>query len=160
MNELWIEAESLQTKGGWVVDTGAMENLHSAYLMAHGIGVPVADAQDTFEILCDGEYHIWALTRDWTAVWQVADPAGKFKILLDGVELPNVLGTNGKDWAFQYAGSLKLSKGKHTLSLHDLTGFNGRCDAIYITDSAKGIYTTAPGITTDTASCAIPVLSA
>lgn len=135
MNEIWIEAESLKNKGGWVIDTGSMEMIHSAYLMAHGMGIPVADAWDEVNIPCDGTYWIRALTRDWTAAWDIADPAGKFEILLDGKPLSNTLGTNGKDWSWQLAGSTYLTKGNHTLALHDLTGFNGRCDAIYITDS-------------------------
>ena len=105
--------------------------------MAHGMGVPVADAYDSIEVSSDGEYFVWALTRDWTATWNIADPAGKFEILIDGKPLSNTLGTSGKDWAWQLAGQRYLSKGVHTLSLHDLTGFNGRCDAIYITDSKE-----------------------
>ena len=137
MQEIFIEAESLKNNGGWVVDSGAMEMIHSAYLMAHGMGVPVSDAYDNIEINCDGDYSVWALTRDWTAVWNVADPAGKFELLIDGVHLPAVLGTNGKEWSWQKAGQIHLTKGIHTLSLHDLTGFNGRCDAIYITESQE-----------------------
>ena len=135
MIELWIEAESLKNKGGWIVDTGSMEIIHSAYLMAHGMGIPVADACGDVDIPCDATYDIWALTRDWTATWSIADPAGKFEILIDGKALTNTLGTNGKDWSWQKAGKIPLKKGTHTLALHDLTGFNGRCDAIYITDS-------------------------
>ena len=89
MNELWIEAESLKNKGGWVVDTGAMETIHSAYLMAHGMGIPVSDAYGEIDISCDSNYYIWALTRDWTATWNITDPAGKFVVLLDGKNLPN-----------------------------------------------------------------------
>ena len=37
-------------------------------------------------------------------------------------------------WAWQKAGEIDLGAGRHTLALHDLTGFNGRCDAIYMTD--------------------------
>lgn len=133
MNNIFIEAESFEEKGGWVVDSASMETLNSSYLMAHGMGVPVKDAVTQFEIDTQNDYYIWALTRDWTAVWDVKESAGKFKIILDGNELPNVLGTNGKDWAWQLSGKIKLNKGKHTLSLHDLTGFNGRCDAVYIT---------------------------
>ena len=137
MQEIFLEAESLKNKGGWVVDSGSMETLHSAYLMAHGMGIPVADAFDSIEIACDGEYSVWALTRDWTATWNIADPAGKFEILLDGKPLSHTLGTNGKAWSWQLAGQQHLAKGIHTLSLHDLTGFNGRCDAIYLTDSGE-----------------------
>lgn len=137
MQEIFIEAESLKNKGGWVVDTASMEMLHSAYMMAHGMGIPVPDAFDDVEITCSSEYYIWALTRDWTAEWNVLDSAGKFEILLDGKPLSKTLGTNGKDWAWQLAGRIFLTEGIHTLALHDLTGFNGRCDAIYITSSEE-----------------------
>ncbi len=131
---IFIEAESFKNKGGWVVDTASMETLHSAYLMAHGMGIPVSDAFTDFEVDKSGEYYAWAFTRDWTSVWDVKDPAGKFKIKIDGEELENILGTNGKEWAWQLGGKLSLSEGKHTISLSDMTGFNGRCDAVYITD--------------------------
>lgn len=134
MNCIFIEAESLECRGGWVVDTASAEVLNSAYLMAHGMGAPVEDARGEIDIPCDGEYSVWALTRDWTAVFGVKDSAGKFEIHLDGQPLENVLGTSGDEWAWQLSGKKFLSKGKHTLALHDLTGFNGRCDAIYITD--------------------------
>ena len=131
MNSLFLEAESFSQRGGWVVDPAAMGEMGSAYLMAHGAGVPVADAETTIEIPEAGEYHIWARTRDWTAVWKRGTPAGRFTIRISGYELPQVLGTNGEKWAWQKAGSLRLSAGEHTVALHDLTGFNGRCDALY-----------------------------
>ena len=135
MKNIFIEAESFKEKGGWVIDSASMETIHSAYLMAHGMGSPVEDAFTDFEIADDGAYSIYALTRDWTAVWDVKDSAGRFTIKLDGTELSEILGTNGKDWAWQFAGKIPLKKGTHSISLHDLTGFNGRCDAIYITSS-------------------------
>ena len=131
MNSLFLEAESFSQRGGWVVDPAAMGEMGSAYLMAHGAGVPVADAETSIEIPEAGEYHIWARTRDWTAVWKRGTPAGRFTIRISGYELPQVLGTNGEKWAWQKAGSLRLSAGEHTVALHDLTGFNGRCDALY-----------------------------
>ena len=42
--ELFVEAESFTQKGGWVVDQQFMDLMGSPYLLAHGIGVPVADA--------------------------------------------------------------------------------------------------------------------
>ena len=135
MNCVFIEAESLEKKGGWVVDTASVEMLGSAYLMAHGMGVPVEDASGKIDIPEDGEYAIYALTRDWCAVWEGAQSLGKFEILINGQALPGILGTNGGEWAWQLAGKVYITKGKHTIALHDLTGFNGRCDAIYITDS-------------------------
>ncbi len=137
MNELWKEAEGFETRGGWIVDQQSMETLHSSYLMAHGLGIPVEDAVGELEVKSASTYAVWVLTRDWTAVWNIGDSAGKFTLKVDGKELPAVLGTNGKEWAWQKAGEVYLSEGKHTLSLHDLTGFNGRCDAVYLTDSGK-----------------------
>jgi len=136
MCEIFLEAEAFEKLGGWVVDTAAMETIHSAYVMAHGMGVPVENASTRFHVDAAGRYFVWALTRDWTAVWNVKDPAGKFQIALDGAALPHTLGTQGKEWAWQLAGERMLEAGTHTLSLCDLTGFNGRCDAIYVTDSA------------------------
>ena len=133
MWSLFLEAESFRTLGGWVVDPSAMHRMGSAYLMAHGAGVPVADAETEFEITARGEYHVWARTRDWAAVWKRGTPPGRFTIRIDGSELPEVLGTNGSSWAWQKAGSLMLSPGVHQIALHDLTGFNGRCDAVYLT---------------------------
>ena len=135
MKEIFIEAESFENRGGWYVDTASMESLHSAYLMAHGIGVPVEDAKTHFSVEDEGEYYVWALTRDWTAVWGVKNSAGKFKIKINGTPLKATLGTNGAAWDWQLAGKAHLNSGKNEIALSDLTGFNARCDAIYITDS-------------------------
>lgn len=137
MDRIFIEAESFKSKGGWVVDTLSMENIHSSYLMAHGIGVPVEDAVTDFKVQQDGKYYIWALTRDWTDTWDVKDSLGKFSIKIDNIECENILGTKNKEWAWQFAGKLLLKEGNHKIALHDLTGFNGRCDAVFITDSAE-----------------------
>ena len=137
MKDLFIEAESFDNLGGWIIDQQSMETIHSSYIMAHGMGIPVRDAETKIGIEETAKYHIWALTRDWTAVWSKDAKAGKFRILIDGTEFGEVLGINGADWAWQYAGETKLEKGSHMLALHDLTGFNGRCDALYITASDK-----------------------
>ncbi len=134
MNKIFIEAESFKQKGGWVVDTQSFEVIHSAYLMAHGMGEVVADAVTDFQVETDGKYTVWALTRDWTAVWDVKESAGKFNLKINGTLLPEVLGTNGKDWAWQKAGEVELKSGKNEITLCDLTGFNGRVDAIYLTN--------------------------
>lgn len=137
MAEIFIEAESFKNLGGWVIDQQSMETIHSSYIMAHGMGVPVADAVHEFEVNTRGEYTVWVFTRDWTAVWDVKNPAGKFKIGINGVLFDTELGTNGKDWAWQKAGKAELFCGKNSICLHDLTGFNGRCDAVYLTTEDK-----------------------
>lgn len=135
MNECFIEAESFDKKGGWVVDQQSMETIHSSYLMAHGMGIPVEDAQTVLKVTEGGVYNVYALTRDWTKVWDVKDSAGKFSIFINGTELENVLGTKTKEWAWQFAGKCRLKSGDNVIALHDYTGFNGRCDAVYITQS-------------------------
>ena len=62
-----------------------------------------------------------------------ADPRDVFSSV-STVRLPVILGTNADEWSWQKAGDIPLKAGKNCLALHDLTGFNGRCDCIYITD--------------------------
>ena len=38
-----IEAESMDSYGGWVLDQQSMASMGSPYLLAHGMGVPVED---------------------------------------------------------------------------------------------------------------------
>ena len=113
MSSLFLEAESFRNPGGWVIDPSAMNQMGSAYLMAHGAGVPVADAETEIRIPVSGTYHIWARTRDWTAVWKRGTPAGRFTLKADGIELPEILGTNGGQWAWQKAGTHTFSAGLH-----------------------------------------------
>ncbi len=137
MNEIFIEAESFKEKGGWVIDQQSMSVLHSAYLMAHGMGEPVADAKTTFKVEKKSKYYVWCLTRDWTKTWGIKESAGKFQLQVDNTVFKNILGTNGKEWSWQLAGDIVLEEGTHSMQLIDLTGFNGRCDAIYLTDDIK-----------------------
>ncbi len=134
MKDIFIEAESFSQKGGWVVEQQSMPTLGSSYLMAHGMGIPVENAKTSFEAE-KGTYYVWCYTRDWTAVWDVKDSAGKFNVIIDGQRLPQIMGTNGKAWSWQLAGEIKIDEGSHIIELEDLTGFNGRCDAIYLTES-------------------------
>lgn len=83
--DLFLEAESFRELGGWVIDPAAMGQMGSAYLMAHGAGVPVADAATAIELAEAAEYHAWVRTRDWTAVWKRGAPAGCFTLKIDGI---------------------------------------------------------------------------
>lgn len=126
---LLIEAESFTNKGGWVVDQQFVEQMGSPYLLAHGMGVPVKDATTQISIQKAGKYHVWARTKNWApGSWEAP---GRFYIHLNGQKLKNQLGKNS-GWNWEYAGEIQLRKGEVKLSLHDLTGFEGRCDAIYL----------------------------
>ncbi|MEQ9289046.1 MAG: FAD-dependent oxidoreductase [Cyclobacteriaceae bacterium] len=130
---IFIEAESFSERGGWVIDQQSMEVMGSAYMLAHGLGVPVADAHTTVGIEKKGNYKIWVRTRDWVAPWKVAGAPGKFQLKIDGKALKTTFGTEGAEWHWQDGGSIRLQAGKVKLTMHDLTGFNGRCDAIVLT---------------------------
>ena len=47
---VWLEAEGFQELGGWVMDQQSFGQMGSAYIMAHGMGIPVADAATECEI--------------------------------------------------------------------------------------------------------------
>ena len=130
---VWLEAEAFDRLGGWVIDAQSMEQMGSAYVMAHGMGIPVPDAVTTCAIPESGRWTVWARTRDWTAVWKRGMPGGTFQVKINGTLLPEILGTNGPRWAWQKAGVVSLEKGEAEIALHDRTGFNGRCDALYLT---------------------------
>ena len=136
---IFLEAETFRDQGGWIVDTQSYEALGSFYLLAHGIGRPVRDAVTEFRTDERMIWHVRVRTRDWTAVWKRGTPAGRFQIMIDGKALPETLGTNGPEWDWQKAGSLELSPGTHSIALHDLTGFDGRCDAVYLTTEAEDV---------------------
>src|SRR5690606_36496412 len=138
---IFIEAENFDHLGGWVVDQQFMNQMGSPFLMAHGLGNPVADASTRFEVERTGIYHVWARTRDWAAPWkkpeQIAtgkeeDCPGRFQVIINGEALQTVFGTEGAAWHWQYGGEIHLPTGINHMALHDLTDFNGRCDAIFL----------------------------
>lgn len=139
MNRIFIEAESFSNKGGWVVDQQSINNMGSAYLMAHGMGTPVPDATTFIKVPKSGTWYAFVRTRDWTAVWKRGNPAGIFKLKVNDIYFQNTLGNNGENWDWQFAGKLKLKEGRVLLSLCDLTGFNGRCDAVFLTTDPNDI---------------------
>jgi hypothetical protein len=129
---LLIEAEDFDNHGGWVVDSQFETQMGSPYLLAHGLGRPVADATTTITIPEAADFEVWVRTRDWAP----PHAPGRFSLSIEGVALAAELGANGPEWAWQSAGKVSLPKGDAALALHDMTGFDGRCDAIYL--SADG----------------------
>lgn len=127
-----VEAESFSKRGGWVVDQQFMDLMGSPYLLAHGMGVPVSDAVTTVNIGSGGTYHVYVRTYNWTSPWTAKPGAGAFEVSVGGKRLRTV-GQTGNRWQWQKAGTVRLKAGKTQLRLHDLTGFDGRCDAILLT---------------------------
>ncbi len=129
---VFLEAEQFKDRGGWSVDSLFIDQMGSSFLLAHGMGRPVKDASTTFVCPAPRTYTVWARTRNWTAPWS-KHAAGTFKIVVGGIELANVLGAGSGEWQWQEAGKVTLVRGETTIALHDLTGFDGRCDAICLT---------------------------
>lgn len=136
---IFIEAESFNDLGGWVVDQQSIDVIGSSYLMAHGLGKSVEDATTFVNVTKSGNYKIWIRTRNWTKSWAPkVEPAGKFQLLFnDKLLTKTIFGTEQTNWHWQEGGVVVLEKGELKLSLHDMTGFNGRCDAILLTTDMK-----------------------
>ena len=132
---IWIEAESFEQKGGWQVDQQMIEGMGSPYLIAHGLGTPVKDALTNVRIDTAATYNVYVRTYNWTAPWHAATGPGGFKVAINGNRLPVTVGQTGDRWQWQKAGTVNLKRGMATLALCDLTGFDGRCDAICLSTS-------------------------
>ncbi len=124
-----LEAEQFTSRGGWVVDQQFMDQMGSPYLLAHGLGEPVRDAETTVQFPATGKYRVWVRTRDWVSPWKAPGAPGRFKVLVNGKPLTTTFGTEGADWHWQDGGTVKVGR-EAKVALHDLTGFEGRCDAL------------------------------
>ncbi|WP_138483705.1 FAD-dependent oxidoreductase [Dyadobacter bucti] len=132
---VFVETESFADKGGWVIDQQSFSVMHSSYLMAHGMGRPVKDAATTVNFPKKGKYNIWVRTKDWAPF---PKGPGKFQLVIDGQAVNKVFGESGSDeWKWYPAGEIDIKNDQVKLALKDLTGFNGRCDAILFTNASK-----------------------
>ena len=127
-----LECEQFKNLGGWSIDSQFMDEMGSSYLLAHGLGHPVADATTTFEVKKAGRYNVYVRTKNWTGKWSEAKGAGRFHVLVDGKVAGDECGAYGKSWCVEEKGTIELAAGTHTVALHDLTGFDGRCDYVEI----------------------------
>jgi hypothetical protein len=123
-----IEAEDFDDYGGWVLDSQFETQMGSPYLLAHGLGRPVADARTRIAVSEAGQYEVWVRAKDWAP----PHSPGRFTLSIDGTTLATEFGANKRDWSWQSGGAVTLPAGEIELVLHDLTGFEGRCDAIYL----------------------------
>ena len=141
-----VEAEGFLSAGGWVIDQQSMDTMGSPYLLAHGLGRPVADAVTSIQFPTVGTYHVWVRTRDWVGPWKQPETPeamraegypGRFKLLVNGMALQTTFGTKNAQWHWQRGGVVAIAKKQIQLTLHDLTGFDGRCDAILFSTDSK-----------------------
>lgn len=117
--------------GSW--DSQFEIEMGSPYLLAHGNGKPVADATTAISVIDTNEYHNWVRAKDWVPDHH----PGRFTLEVNGNTLSTIFGSNNQDWIWQFGGSMKLPTGETKLRLHDLTGFGGRCDAIFFSRDDK-----------------------
>lgn len=133
-SDLFVETEGFSHKGGWVVDQQFMDQMGSPYLLAHGMGKAVEDAFTEVEFPSKGNYAVYVRTYNWTSPWTRSPGPGKFELYVGSRWRSRVLGDEGDSWKWQYAGKISVKeKGRSIVRLHDLSGFDGRCDAIYFT---------------------------
>lgn len=137
-NTILIETTHFEDLGGWKLDQQFIGQMYNPYLLAHGLGEPVSDAKTPITLKHGGHYHIWCRTKNWSSI--IANniakdlSPGRFQLTIDEEPVPHIFGTMSAEWAWEYGGSFDLSS-NFQLGLHDLTGFDGRCDAIVLSTS-------------------------
>lgn len=160
-NSVMALATRFNDKGDWTLEQQFVLQMGSSYLMAHGLGTPLAkDAKTEINIPEDGDYRLWVRTKNWTAFWSEGKTPGIFQVLIDGkadpsefgigkmpldvkagIDFPDDIDTSREaraeraQWYWQKGETYHLTKGSHSIALHDLMGLDGRCDAIVLTST-------------------------
>jgi len=129
---VWIEAESFEKNGGWVIDTQFIDIMGSPYLLAHGMGKPVADASTMVTVPAAGTYRVWVRTKNWVGPWKAPGAPGRFQVQIGGNMLKHEFGATGSDWQWESGGEVEITGTQAEIALKDLTGFDGRVDAILL----------------------------
>lgn len=96
-NSVYVAASTFEDKGGWIADPQFMEQMGSSYLIAHGLGQPVDDAQTHFTVPQDGTYNLFVRTRNWTAFWSDKPTPGVFRIRIDDREVETPFGDGASE---------------------------------------------------------------
>jgi hypothetical protein len=123
----WLEVEQFENCGGWSNDSQFVDLMGSPYLLATGLGKPVADATGTAHISRSGKYRLWVRCKDWLP----PNSPGQFQVYVGGKVSPVTFGSAADDsWKWVDGGTFHLEAGDVQIRLHDLTGWWGRCDAI------------------------------
>ena len=126
---IWQEAEQFETTGKWSNDPQHLHIMGSPYLLATGLGKPVADAVTTVTVEKAGAYRLWVRCRDWFP----SHSPGRFQVVVDGKPSDVTFGKAKTDsWQWVDGGTFTLQAGKKELRLVDLTGWWGRCDAVVL----------------------------
>ena len=104
---LLLEAASFAKRGGWQLDTQHYHQMGGNYLLAHGMGKPVANAMTTVAFPQAGTWHVWVRTRNWCpGDWQAP---GRFKLHVNGKPLATEFGAVNDRWHWQKGGSVEIA---------------------------------------------------
>ncbi|MDO4587235.1 MAG: FAD-dependent oxidoreductase [Planctomycetia bacterium] len=136
-NTIFLEAESFLDRGGWTLDNQYMDQMGSPVLLAHGWGTPVEPASTKVFFPKEGEYRVFVRTRNWVSPWTTEYAPGQFQLTVDNQKIETIFGTESADWAWQQGNNIVIDKSllnrEITIEINDLTGFDGRVDAICLT---------------------------
>ena len=134
-DSIFLPASRFADKGDWTLEQQFILQMGSSYLLAHGIGTPLAaDAETTCTVPEEGDYTLLVRTKNWIRPWSDGPAPGIFQVKIDGTADGETFGTGADDrWYWQKGGKHHLTAGEHRIALHDLTGFDGRCDALILT---------------------------
>ena len=98
-NSVMVLATTFAERGDWTVEQQFVLQMGSSYLLAHGIGTPLAkDAVTKVTVPCDGEYNILVRTKNWTKHWSDGPTPGIFEVKIDGVSDGTTYGTDSVNW--------------------------------------------------------------
>ncbi|EAR02297.1 FAD-dependent oxidoreductase [Maribacter sp. HTCC2170] len=126
--DVLIEAESFDDPGGWTIDPQFEQQMGSPYLLAHGMGVPVKNARTKVKFNSNEKYHVWVRTKNWVpGNWEAP---GRFQLKVNNTLISKELGLRS-GWGWEYVDFISVDNDTTELQLVDLTGFDGRVDAIY-----------------------------
>jgi len=131
---VWLEAESFEETGGWSNDPQFVDIMGSPYLLATGVGEPVADAVTHVEIPTSGGYRLWVRCKDWLP----EHSPGQFRVLVNGEMSSAIFGKAADDrWRWVDGGVFSIEAGTAEIRLKDLTGWWGRCDVIVLSGNTS-----------------------
>ncbi|MGB3771174.1 MAG: FAD-dependent oxidoreductase [Rhodococcus sp. (in: high G+C Gram-positive bacteria)] len=123
-----VQAKDFTDPGGWTFDAQFAHEMGAPYLLGHGLGAPVADARATIDVPRAGQYYVWVRTKDWVP----SHHPGQFTVTIGSRTLSRTFGASGQGWGWEAAPAVQLARGATDVTLHDLTGFDARCDALYL----------------------------
>ncbi len=130
-SKLLVATSSFDDIGGFAIDTQFMVNMGAPYLLAHGLGTPVKPAKTKVTFPQEGKYTCYAYTINWVAKWKSQYAPGRLSLSVGDFTLKNEIGTKSASWGWENIGEVEVDNLEQTLTLQDLTGYEGRCALLY-----------------------------